>query len=382
MEAGGVVGVEHDQRVQIAVSGVEDIGHFQPVAVGHLADAAQNLRQAGGWDGAIHAKIIRADAPDGTERALTAFPDRRRFLGRLGHAQANRIEALADGFQAVEQIVLLGDAALDLDDQHGFGVQWVAGMGEGLAGVDGGAVHEFQRDGDNAGGDDGIDALAGDFVRREGGQHRPRTFGGAQDADVHLGHDGQHALAAGQEAEPVVAGGVEVGAADVEDVALDGDDLQPEQIVRGDAVFQAMGAAGVHVDVAADHAGKLGRRVGGVEEAVGGYSIGNADVGDPSLHGGNAIEVVNVQDAVHLHHAYDDRVHHRQRAARQRRAGATRHHADAVLVAEAQHIRDLFGGFRQRHGKRHLPIGGQSIGLVRLEPDVVRDQAGCRQQSA
>ena len=46
-------------------------------------------------------------------------------------------------------------------------------------------------------------------------------------------------------------------AADVQDLAVHGDDLQAEQVVGGDAVFQAMRAAGVHVDVAADHAGEL-----------------------------------------------------------------------------------------------------------------------------
>ena len=66
--------------------------------------------------------------------------------------------------ELAEQAVLFLGAAFDLDDQHGLGVERVAGMGEGLAGVDRGAVHEFQRHRDDAGGDDGIDAGAGDFV--------------------------------------------------------------------------------------------------------------------------------------------------------------------------------------------------------------------------
>ena len=43
----GIVGVEHDQRVQVAVAGVEDVGDLQAAAVGHLLDAARARR--GNW---------------------------------------------------------------------------------------------------------------------------------------------------------------------------------------------------------------------------------------------------------------------------------------------------------------------------------------------
>ena len=76
-------------------------------------------------------------------------------------------------------------------------------MGEGFAGVDGGLVHELERDGDDAGADDRVDRLAGDLVGREGDQHGALALGGAQDADGDFGDHGEHALAAGQEAEPV-----------------------------------------------------------------------------------------------------------------------------------------------------------------------------------
>ena len=45
VEAGRVVGVEHDQRMQVAVAGVEDVGDLQAVVVGHLPDAAQHVGQ-------------------------------------------------------------------------------------------------------------------------------------------------------------------------------------------------------------------------------------------------------------------------------------------------------------------------------------------------
>ena len=68
---------------------------------------------------------------------------------------------------ARQQIVLFGGAAFDLDDQHRLGIQRIAGMGERLAGMDRRPVHELQRHRNDAGGDDGIDAGAGDLVGAE-----------------------------------------------------------------------------------------------------------------------------------------------------------------------------------------------------------------------
>ena len=107
----------------------------------------------------------------------------------------------------------------------------------------------------------------GGFARVEADEHGALALRAAQDAHGHFGDHREHALAACQQTEPVVAGGIEMGAADVEDVALDGDDAQAKQVVCGDAVFQAVRAAGVHADVAADHAGELARGVRRVEEA-------------------------------------------------------------------------------------------------------------------
>ena len=61
----------------------------------------------------------------------------------------------------------------------------------------------------------------GGFGRSEAHQHRPRAFGGAEDADGRLGDDAELALGADDEAEEIVAGGVEVAAADVDDRAVD-----------------------------------------------------------------------------------------------------------------------------------------------------------------
>ena len=162
----------------------------------------------------------------------------------------------------------LGFAALDLDDQHRLDVERIAGMGEILADLDRGPVHVFHRHRHDAGADDRRDAAARVGAGIEAEQHRPRALGGADQPDGRLDDDAELPLRAADEAEPVEPGGVELGAADVEDVAVEGDEPDAEQVVDRHAVFEAMRAARVHADIAADRAGELRGRVGRVEEAV------------------------------------------------------------------------------------------------------------------
>ena len=67
--------VEHEQRMEVAVAGVEDVHHDQLVAVGDLVHLPQHLAQPRpGHDGVVQV-VVRLDAGDGAERALAALPD-------------------------------------------------------------------------------------------------------------------------------------------------------------------------------------------------------------------------------------------------------------------------------------------------------------------
>ena len=171
-------------------------------------------------------------------------------------------------------------------------------------------------------------------------------------------------------------------AADGEHLAVDGHGGEAEQVVGGDAVFQAVRATRVHADIAADHAGELAGRVGRVEEALGLHRLGDADVGDARLHGGAAVGVVDVQDAVHAHHADHHGVRERHGPARQAGPGPARDDAHAHRVAQLQHGGDLPGRFRQCDGEWHLAVGGQPVRLVRLEPERLADHAAIGEDSA
>jgi hypothetical protein len=54
----GLVGVEQDQRMQVAVAGMEDVGHAQSVFLGQLSGAPQYLGQGAAGNGAVHAVVV------------------------------------------------------------------------------------------------------------------------------------------------------------------------------------------------------------------------------------------------------------------------------------------------------------------------------------
>jgi hypothetical protein len=61
-----------DERVQVAVAGVEHVRHLQTVLGTDLRDAAQHLRQARERNSAVHAVVV-GDAAHGAEAALRPF---------------------------------------------------------------------------------------------------------------------------------------------------------------------------------------------------------------------------------------------------------------------------------------------------------------------
>jgi hypothetical protein len=83
------------------------------------------------------------------------------------------------------------------------------------------------------------------------------------------------------------------------------------------------------------------------------------------LYDGDAVFVVDFQNAVEFRQAKQNTILKRQGAARQRRSRTARHDADVVVVAITQDTADLPGGLRQNDDQRHLPVGGQAIGFKR-----------------
>src|SRR3954447_13023008 len=70
-----LVDVEHDIRMQVTVTRMEDSGHLETVAMTDLVDATEHKRELAGGDRAIHDDKI-GDAAQGSSDCLAALPDR------------------------------------------------------------------------------------------------------------------------------------------------------------------------------------------------------------------------------------------------------------------------------------------------------------------
>ena len=237
-----VVDVVEDQRMHVAVAGVKDIGDPKPERGANLAGALKRLRQLAGRHRAVHADII-GDPAGRPERRLAPFPDLGALHRRHRFAHGAHIVRFGDRADPGQHRPYLGVRALDLDDQHRLDIERIAGVGEILADVDRRLVHVLHRHRNDAGADDRGDALARVLDRIEAEQNRARPFRQRNEAHDRLGHDAQLALGAADEAEEVVAGRVHRLAADIEDLAVQGDEARAEEIVGGDAVLEAVGAA-------------------------------------------------------------------------------------------------------------------------------------------
>ena len=153
----------------------------------------------------------------------------------------------------------------------------------GLDGPDHRVVEHLQRRGDDPGGDDPADGLGRRLDGLEDAQERPARLGVAGQADRDLGDDPERPLVADDQAGQVVAGVVLLGAAGLDDRAVGQDQLDPADVVDRHAVLEGVRPARVGRHVAADRAGPLARRVGGVVEPRAGQGPGQPDVDHAGL---------------------------------------------------------------------------------------------------
>src|SRR5262249_35996154 len=107
VELVGVVRVVENQRVQVAVAGVEHVRAAQAVFLLHPRDEFQDLAELLSRDRAVHAVVVGRDAADRGERRLAPRPETLPLGLRARDAYRGRAGAL-------EQRAHARDALLDL----------------------------------------------------------------------------------------------------------------------------------------------------------------------------------------------------------------------------------------------------------------------------
>ena len=240
-----------------------------------------------------------------------------------------------------DQMIHFGLAAVEFDDQQRFAIERVAGVDEGFGRRDRRPIHDLHSAGNDPAADHRGDAVAGALDCGEADEKRARSRRFRQDADGDLGDDAEHALGADHDAEQIVALRIEMLAAEPDDLAVDRHHFDADDVVGREPVFEAVHAARILGDVAADRAGDLARRVGRIVEPETLHGVGDAEIGHARLSDHAAVGDIDVEDLVELAHAEKNAVGERQSAARKRRSGAARDDLDLVGGAIAHDLDNL-----------------------------------------
>ena len=146
-------------------------------------------------------------------------------------------------------------------------------------------------------------------------------------------------------------------------------------------MLEAVRAARVLGDVAADRAHLLAGGIGRVVEPVGSDRLGHLEVRHAGLDDDSLRVEVDVEHAVHARQRDHDTLGDRERAAGEAGAGAARDEGDPVLVAGADDRLDVLRRLDQADRGRDHPPPGQPVALVGaeilgLEQQRVRGQHG------
>ena len=346
--------------MQVPVAGVEDVGHADPGRLAHAPDLRERLAEPGARDHAVLDDEVGASQPTAEKALLRPFQmsarstassvvdevRRARRAQQVGQARGVRVDDLA--------------LTLELDDEQR-GALGVPRLHARLRRLDGERVHDLHGDRQQPVAHDVGDRVAGGGERVEDGERGVRGLGERDEAQRDFQRDAEQALRAAEHPGPVRAHGLDAVAPEAHDLAVGQHGLDPEHVVARHPVLEAVRAARVEGEVAADRADGLARRVGRVGQPVARGGPADVEVDDAGLDDGGARVRVDAQDAVEPVERDDDPARHRQRPARQRRAAPARDERDALAVAEADHLDDLLARLGQHDGDRPLVEGGERV---------------------
>jgi hypothetical protein len=204
---------------------------------------------------------------------------------------------------------------VEFAEQESRRVQRIAAARKRLGRAQRRPVHHLETGRDDA---RGHDATHGACTARhvvEAGHQQLHALGQRHETDRHLDDDTQHALGPGHERQQRQARRLAERRTDREDLAIAGREADFEQVVDREAVLQAVHAAGVLRDVAADRAGDLRRGVGRVEESVRLRRFRNREVGHARLHARETPRRIDLENSIEFREHEEQAAFHRQCAA-------------------------------------------------------------------
>src|SRR6266498_1562742 len=215
--------VVQDERMEVAVAGMEHVRDAEAGFLGHLPDPGQRGAQLRAGDDAVLHEIVGAHAAHGGEGRLATLPDEGTLVGSVRDADLRGPVGPADFLDALEPGLHLRGHPVELHHERGRATDGVAGPGGPLARLDREGVEHLHRGRDDAGRDDVADGVArvpgGGEVRDQGANGlRP-----AQQPHRHLGDDAERPLRADDQ-------GAQVGPDGVQRVAAEGEDRKSTRL--------------------------------------------------------------------------------------------------------------------------------------------------------
>jgi len=139
-----IVGVEQDQGMKVAISGMEYVWTAQSILLFHLRDVSQYLAKPSARYRAIHTVVIRRDSPDRGKRGLAPGPETHPFRLIFRYPQPARSRCRKNLLHARDLLLHLLFRAIRFTQQYGVGVQVVSGMYEFLDRARSWSIHQFQ----------------------------------------------------------------------------------------------------------------------------------------------------------------------------------------------------------------------------------------------
>ena len=234
--------------------------------------------------------------------------------------------------------------------------------------------------GQEPGGDDRRDRVAGGLQRLVGGEQREHALGSRQQAQGDLESDAEETFAAHEEPRQVRAHMLEARASQLAHLAGAEHHFHAQNVVAGHAVLEAVSAARVESDVAADRADRLRRGIGSVVETVRRRGLGHLEIDDAGLDRGHPPHRVDGENPVEPVEADDQTAFDRQRAPGQTGAATARDERQAVRVAEADDRDHLLARLGKNDADRPGAERRQSVGLVDDEIGRALEEPPRRQQ--
>ena len=254
--------------------------------------------------------------------------------------------------------------AVAFAEQNRLGIQIVTGVHKVFDRSGHGFVHHLQPGRDDAGGNYSshcITCLA-QVIKAGHDAARQHRFG--HQFDSHLQRHGEHAFAADDHRQQVIARVVQRVAAKLHQLAFNREAFDLEHVVQRQTVFEAMHAARVFGHIAAYGAGNLAGGIGCVIQAQRRGGLADGQVAYAALNNRSATGRIHPQNFVELGQRQRDTQFVRHGTAGQAGAGTACHHWNLQSVAGFQQGLNLLIGFGQGHHQGPLAVSSQAVALI------------------